>query len=398
MDKEEFIKEINGNLKILNENQEALTKEQKEYKKDLENKLEQLEKRIVEANITPEKERDEALSNLHKEIVGKIKEGRSAELSFEKGLKTKSGYSTGTVSGLTSVDGTILSYNDFFIAEVNQPTNILSEAQKSQNFISNTLVTFFKEDVDDSATPIGEGADFSTGGESKIKARNYSLTKFGYETEITQEALEDNILNLLQVIQDDVPVRFAIGLEKQLINGSGTGVNLKGILNYTKKTASNNFYENQAVEELTLANGNAFSYDSLVDLIAKIPVQFLPNAKFYMNRNTLAKVRKLKTTEGSPLVFGLNPVTGSHEMSILGYPVALTEYLPSFGVANAKPMVFGDLSRGAILGSKPGSGLNLILDPYTKAGSGRVKLIFSKRFSGGIYNTQSYSVLKTTAA
>lgn len=86
--------------------------------------------------------------------------------------------------------------------------------------------------------------------------------------------------------------------------------------------------------------------DDLIDLIHSIDPAYraLGRCRFMMNDASLAKVRKLKDTNGRPLLTpGDYPMSGAMADSILGFPVTVNQDVASMA-ANAKSILFGDFS------------------------------------------------------
>lgn len=98
----------------------------------------------------------------------------------------------------------------------------------------------------------------------------------------------------------------------------------------------------------TGANGQTTSViaDDLIDLIHSIDPAYraLGRCRFMMNDASLAKVRKLKDTNGRPILSpGDYPLSGAMSDSILGFPVQINQDVASMA-ASAKSILFGDFS------------------------------------------------------
>ena len=83
------------------------------------------------------------------------------------------------------------------------------------------------------------------------------------------------------------------------------------------------------------------TYADLLNIIAKLPSEYLPNAKFVMSRDTFWKGVKALKTENDVRV--VNTDVGSPAAySILGFPVILEDDIST-------DIVFGDLQEGYVL-------------------------------------------------
>ena len=109
--------------------------------------------------------------------------------------------------------------------------------------------------------------------------------------------------------------------------------------------------------------------DWLIDFETALPTAYLAGAKWYMNRVTLGKFKKLRDANDNP-VFSAGYM--GQPMSINGYPVVLDDYMPNFNVANAPFLIFGKLDSAFYISA--GDIDYILLDPYTSDGSTIVKV------------------------
>lgn len=90
-------------------------------------------------------------------------------------------------------------------------------------------------------------------------------------------------------------------------------------------------------------------YDDLVDLMHSVDPAYRTNAEdgvaWLMNDTTYAKVRKLKDTQGRPL---LEPLPGLPPNVLFGYPIVIDPSIPAM-TANAKSVLFGNFKAGYVI-------------------------------------------------
>ena len=91
--------------------------------------------------------------------------------------------------------------------------------------------------------------------------------------------------------------------------------------------------------------------DALINLFTALRQGYRTNARFIMNRNTTAAVRKLKNADGDYLWQPSNQV--GQPPSLLGYPASDDDNMPNIG-ANAFPIAFGDFARGYLIVDRAG--------------------------------------------
>lgn len=104
--------------------------------------------------------------------------------------------------------------------------------------------------------------------------------------------------------------------------------------------------------ELHAGSTSVITAEILIDLIYNLPTRFLTNAKFLMNRPTLAYVRKIKDAVTG--VFLLSPLQTGKAPDLCGFPVIINDNMPSIGSANYV-IGFGSWDRAfAIVDTTPG--------------------------------------------
>ena len=90
----------------------------------------------------------------------------------------------------------------------------------------------------------------------------------------------------------------------------------------------------------------------LVDFVTMrdgISSAYLPNAKFMLSRPIYGALRTLSQTgSGSDLVW--DPVMG--KMTLFGHEVMINDHLENFGATNNLLALFGDFSRGTVIGNR----------------------------------------------
>jgi len=172
------------------------------------------------------------------------------------------------------------------------------------------------------------GTSQPTFGQVTLTAR-----KLAAITVMTNELLADANVDVVRLLQQLFAEALAQAEDDALFNGSAGG-NIPGILN------------NANVTTVTMSAGNTsfadVTADDLADMIDQIPTNAARNARFYLHRNILTYLRKLKDNNGQYI---WQPPASGQPGTIWGYPYELSEVMPDNSDDGAgKPfIVFGDL-------------------------------------------------------
>jgi HK97 family phage major capsid protein len=141
----------------------------------------------------------------------------------------------------------------------------------------------------------------------------------------------------------------------------------------------------------TLGN-DTFTGDDLIEMVAVPKSNYMSNAKWYMNRSTIAACRKLKGSTNDHYLWqpGLN---GGTPPSILGFPIV--EAVDMADVGNAtKPIAFGDFRAHYTVVDR--IDMQVQRDDVTQAATGAVRFWFRRRVGGQSVNVEAMVVGLTT--
>ena len=213
------------------------------------------------------------------------------------------------------------------------------------------------------------------------------IAKINAKPRITDEAMSGSDLDLygqlLRLLDDEVG-RYVVN---QILFGNGGSKNMRGILSSSRldltATTGQSFKPTIGTgarnPDFYPAVGTGVSgglpatdkaiVDWLLDFETALPTAYLAGAKWYMNRRTLGRFKKLRDANDQP-VFTASYM-GS-PMSINGFPVLLDDYMPDFNVTDAPFLIFGKLDAAFYISK--GDIDYILLDPYTSDGSTIVKV------------------------
>lgn len=228
-------------------------------------------------------------------------------------------------------------------------------------------------------------AETSTQTYAEVKSKVFKLYA---QPRITNEALYGADINVYQDLITTLGEEIGIYLAAQILYGDGTDLNARGILSSNRVDITDATGKSwlptltptgvgARPSDYFPALGTGVSGDFgaddvarvnfLIDAEAALPTRYLVNAKWYMNRKTLARWKKVRFDDGKPaLVWDYIDGTRGRVPLLNGYPVVVDDTMPDVA-ANSTPMIFGDLGRA--FAYAPGDIDQLLLDPFTKKGN-----------------------------
>jgi len=201
----------------------------------------------------------------------------------------------------------------------------------------------------------------------------------------TQKAIDDIFFDVEAWLVNSVASKFAKEENAAFTTGDGTN-KPKGLLAATMATTGDDTRVFGTFQYL--ATGVAAGMpttnpaDLLIDLVSALKTRYYRNARFMMNRQTLATIRKWKDNQNNYL---WQPGLQSGEPnSILGFPYTYNDDMPGIG-ANALCVAFGDFREAYIILDR--TGIRLLRDPYTN--KPYVNFYITKRVGNMILNSEA---------
>lgn len=207
---------------------------------------------------------------------------------------------------------------------------------------------------------------------------------------ITQTALDDVAIDLEQWLGDEVDGEFAIQENIAFLSGNGTNKPF-GILTYVTGAANAAKHPFGAIQLTNAAGAAAVTSDEVVDLIYSLPSERSGNAKFYLNRSSLGKLRKLKDGQNN-YIWQPSFVAGEPP-TLAGYPVIEVPGMPNIAAGNVS-ILFGDMAATYLVVDRVG--IRVLRDPYTNKPF--VHFYTTKRVGGGVQNPEYMRALKQAAS
>jgi HK97 family phage major capsid protein len=204
--------------------------------------------------------------------------------------------------------------------------------------------------------------------------------------QITQIALDDVAIDLEQWIADEVDGEFAIQENIAFLSGNGTN-KPNGILTYVTGAANAATHPFGAITGTTVAGAAAVTTDEVIDLVYSLPSERNQNAKFFMNRTSLGKLRKLKDGQGN-YIWQPTYVAGQPS-TLAGYPVVEVPGMPNM-TTGLVSILFGDMEATYLVVDRVG--IRVLRDPFTN--KPYVGFYTTKRVGGGVQNPEFMRFIK----
>jgi phage major capsid protein, HK97 family len=249
-------------------------------------------------------------------------------------------------------------------------TNITTSGERKINVAATTPA----------AAWIEEGGALSFG-EATFDQILMDAHKLHVAIKVTEELLYDNAFNLESYIITQFGKALGNAEEDAFLNGDGAGKPL-GI-----------FAEKGGAEiGVTAASATAITADEIISLVYSLKRPYRKNAKFIMNDQTIAALRKLKDNNQA---FLWQPSMQAGEPDrLFGYPVYTSPYVPT--IAAGKPVIaFGDFKYYNI-GDRGTRSFSELKELF--AGNGMVGFVAKERVDGKLILPEAVKVLKMKAA
>ena len=199
------------------------------------------------------------------------------------------------------------------------------------------------DDTAEECTIVGEGADVN---ESDVAANHVILAAYKTTSGVVKasiELLQDSSIDIEGWLAERFGERYGRGYENFLTNGTGTtqptGLLTALSLNGVTPVVASGSSENSGGTE---TGANSVGYKDLVNLEHSVDPSYRRNAKFMLNDNVLASIKKILDKFGRPL--WTPGVSSGDPATILGYQYVINQAMPVLA-PSATSVVFGDLKK-----------------------------------------------------
>lgn len=161
---------------------------------------------------------------------------------------------------------------------------------------------------------------------STLKLQNFIA---GSLVTISRSLMNRTDFDLPQFIVNCMAQSMANFVERELQIGVGT-------------TAMTGLFTDTNVTSVTAAGATAVTLDDLISTQMAVPEQYQGDAVWLMSKPLFTTLRKLKDTQGYPLLN--NDITSPFGWTLLGRPVFVSQNTPATFTTGQKVLCYGDLS------------------------------------------------------
>ncbi|MFZ5610184.1 MAG: phage major capsid protein [Pseudomonadota bacterium] len=206
----------------------------------------------------------------------------------------------------------------------------------------------------------------------------------------TQGMLDDAFFDVEAWLADELAIEF--GAKEGAAFVAGDGIDKpRGFLSYATAASDDASRPFGTLQHVATGVSGDFPAsnpaDKLVDLVHALRPVYRQGARFVMNTNTLARIRKFKDADGNYLWRpGLGEAAAA---TLLGYPVVEAEDMPDIG-ADGLPIAFGNFTRGYLITDRMGT--RVLRDPFSNKPF--IHFYATRRTGGGVMNSEAIKLLK----
>lgn len=250
--------------------------------------------------------------------------------------------------------------------------------------LGHTITTSGEHKINIAATKpaaawIDEGGALSFG-DATFAQINLDAHKLHVAVKVTEELLYDNAFGLESYIIEQFGKALSNAEEDAFLNGDGKGKPLGFFAETGGGTVG-----------VTAASAIAITADEIINLVYSLKRPYRKNAKFIMNDQTIAALRKLKDNNGAYL---WQPSLQAGKVDrLFGYEVYTSPYVPT--ITAGKPVIaFGDFSYYNI-GDRGTRSFAELKELY--AGNGMVGFVAKERVDGKLILPEAVQILKMKA-
>lgn len=236
---------------------------------------------------------------------------------------------------------------------------------------------------------VGETASRPATATPQFTSLPFGLGQLYANAAASQDVLDDAEIDLESWLTGEIETEFS--RQEGIAFVGGDGVNKPhGFLQYVEGGVAATRHPWGGIEVMASGAAGDYKPDSIIDLVYKLPAIYTPNAKFFTNRNSLGKLRKLKDGQGNYL---WQPTfVAGQPSTVAGYPLIDMPDMPN-AVANALSLAFGDMRETYLVIDR--IGVRILRDPYTNKPF--ICFYVTKRVGGGVKNVDSMKVMKIGA-
>lgn len=209
----------------------------------------------------------------------------------------------------------------------------------------------------------------------------------------SQAMLDDAAFDVEGWLADEIAREFAVAEGSAFVVGNGTN-RPKGFLDYASTNEKDAVRAFGTLQYVASGAAGAFAasnpQDKLVELVHSLRAPYRQGASWVMNSDTLARIRKFKTSDGA-FIWQPGLVEGQ-AATLLGYPVVEAEDMPDVA-ADSLGIAFGNFRAGYLIADRGET--SILRDPFSNKPF--VHFYATKRVGGALVNSEAIKLMKFAA-
>ena len=202
---------------------------------------------------------------------------------------------------------------------------------------------------------------------------------------VSQISLDDMFFDAENELAQEIANDFATREGQAFLSGDGN-MKPKGILDHPQAAQKDGVRPYGTLELVQTATAGTLDADDLIKLMYTLKGAHRGNARWMLNRASLAVVRTLK--DGGGRYLWLPTLAEGQPATILGYPISENEDMVDVG-AGGIPIMFGDFKRTYTIVDR--MGIRILRDPYINKPF--VHFYTTKRVGGMLRDSESLKLL-----
>ncbi len=211
------------------------------------------------------------------------------------------------------------------------------------------------------------------------------------EPKVTQKLLDDSARDVEAWLGNKVADKLARVGNTACVVGDGVD-KARGFATYPTSTALDGSRADKTFQHIASGASGDFAAglgatDTLLDVIYSLSDKYMANARWFLRRTMLAKIRKLKDGDGN--YAWQPPIQAGQPLVILGFPFAIFDDIPALE-ASSLSLWFGDMAQAYTIVDRVG--IRVIRDAVTL--KGWIKFYTTARMGGDVLDFDALKVLK----
>ena len=245
-----------------------------------------------------------------------------------------------------------------------------------------------------SASWVGETGSRSETNTPQLGTWRIPVHELYAKPKATQKLLDDSMVDIEGWLLGKIADQFARTQNTAFVTGNGVA-KPRGFASYTTAATADASRAWGAFEHVATGSNGSFGtdptgVDKLLGIKHKLNPAYLGNAKWFMNRTTLAELRTLTDASANGGYVFVPDWSGQTPGTILGNPIALFEDMATYTTTDALAVAFGDMREAYQIVDR--IGVRVLRDPYSS--KPYVEFYATTRVGGDVVNFNALKFLK----